>query len=291
MALEQYQLDRQIALIRRLTNEPEEDAKYDADELREHIEAAFQVVLQDLQTDADNPILCRFTVQPAPGTDYFILPPGVGVVKRVAKINTRTGIPDWTFVPESEWAWWGPGLRLEGRTLRFDPKWTGESQVLEVLYVPNGDVRLHRGWGTLNDNTMTLANQPDRGEKDGRENAYLGSVIRIFNDGRIFERTITGQTNDTAVSFEGSTGLTNGTYAYEIVPVYGRLVEMVVATYVARQLRAAARDAVGVSLLDAEYRRVRRAARLQLSRMQGIVSDRFEHDTGQVSEQPIFVWR
>lgn len=271
-------------MVRRYADEPSVSAKYDDAELIEEIETAHEQILVDLHTASDAPVLARATLDVAAGTSEYLLPPSVESILRIAKINSESGTPDWEIRPESPWSVRGPSFRLEGRVLRFEPFWQGDGASLELLYVPNGDFRLHYGTaGTVTTTTVVLATSPTLGTRDTRENAYVGAVLRIISDtnGVIQERTITAYNRTTKVAtvtpaFSPALG---GTVTYEVVPAYERLLEKIVALYVARSLRTIAGDRTKADGLKGLYVEARRALRIELSRRQGIISDAFEQDT------------
>jgi len=279
-------LGRQLNLIRRYTDEPSIGSKYSDEELIEQIEAATQTVLAELHTSEDAPIVVRHAISVNEGAVSYLLPPNVEAILRIAKLNETTGLPDYMVEPTSIWSWNGPGLRLEGRTLRFDPVFSGATDTLEIMYVPNGDIRLHYGTGTSpTATTLTLAASPTLGTLDTRENCYVGCVLRVVSDtnGYIQERTITAYDRTTRVAtvFPAFDPTPSGTITYEVAPTYGRFVEQLISFYVAHQLRAVAGDLKKAAALQDQYVKARRILRMQLNRVQGIVSDRFEHDTAQ----------
>jgi len=277
-------IQRQLDLIRRLTDEPTISSKYSDNDLIEHIESANQIVMTELHTAADNAMLSRFNITISDGNNVFLLPPAVEAITRIAKLNGVTGLPDWQMVPSSEWGFRGPGVRIEGRLLRFDPSWAGDSDVLEILYVPNGDFRIHYGTAVAaTSTTLQMTPTPTAGILDTRDNAYLGSLLRVVSDGNgyIQERTIIAynRVTQTATVSPAFSPALSGTITYEVAPSYERFLEKVVSLYVARELRAAAGDAAKTKNLTALYTEARRSLRLELSRRQGIISDAFEHDT------------
>jgi hypothetical protein len=284
-------LNRIIALTRKYTDEPVVNAKYSTSELAVMIESAFQTILADINTSTDAPILCRYSMSLGASTQDYLLPPSVGSVRRIAKLNTTTGLPEWQLVPGSMQQLQGPSLTLEGRTLRLTPKWTS-THTVEVLYVPNGDFRLLYGTpGTFVDTEydhVLLPASPILGTLDTRENAYVGAILRVWStDGDFYleERTITAYNNATrqcTVSPNFSQlwyteDVTNSKLPrVEVIPAYGRLIESIVCWYLAREIAAISGNTKKYSLAEAEYRKKLRALRLQLDTQEGISGDSFD---------------
>jgi len=274
-------LERVLALIRQNADEPVIDAKYSDDDLLLRVEAAYQIVLSEINVNNDAPILSRHNISLATGTATYMLPPNAQSVTRIAKINATTGQPEWYVTPLSRWGP-APGIRFEGRVLRFEPTWLNAAETVEMTYIPNGDVRLHYGTAAAVDSTsVTLTETPTLGDYDDRANAYVGSVLRILSSGAggIQERTVTAMSSKQCIVDPAWSPSPSGTTVYEIVPLYGRLVESVVAAYVARDLQRINRNKLGVQFLNEKYMEERRATRLQVARINGILGLSMEHDT------------
>ena len=278
-----YFIDRMISAIRRWADEPSENPKYDQDALIEMIEQNFQVALADLNCLADNPIKARMTLSIVSGTQVYLLPPSVEKVVRLAELDNSTGLPSSQWVQRPESCWRGGSFRLEGRLLRLDPAWTGDAFDVELEYIPNGDFRLHYGSGTAALATPTsfvLAEAPAAGELDTRENAYVGAVLRTFGT-YIQERTITAydRTTRTCTVSPAFDPALDGAVNYEVVPVYGRLIEAQVALHCAEQIMASAGQTRKHALLERQHAKVKRAVQVQLSKMQDITGDHFDTRT------------
>lgn len=285
MATSPYFLDRTIALVRRLADEPTINAKYDDNELLEHIEQSFQVVLADLNSAADHPMLGRLLLHLKAETYDYFLPPSVDSIIQIAEYDIETLRVLAQVFPRPGSSWGGPGIRIEGRVLRPEPFYRGADRWIVVTYVPNGDFRLHRGEGTATADAdeLILAAAPSSGILDTRENCYLGAVLRIVSDasGFIQERTIVEYDRETrlaevAPDFDP---VLAGTILYEITPTYGRLIEKLVAYDVAIDLVVIAGDEKRTRLLTGQRLRTLRSLRMTLSRAGGIGGDHFEHRT------------
>lgn len=276
-------LERLIALIRQNADEPTVDAKYSDDDLVLRIEAASQAVLSDINTCNDAPVMVRHNITLTSGSEIFRLPPNVQCLQEIAKVNAATGLAEWWIRPNSRFGS-APGVRIEGQTLRFIPKWQAGTETVRLTYVPSGDVRLHHGTaGAVTANTVVLAATPTLGSLDSRENAYLGCVLRIVSadtNGYVQERLITAydQATRTATLEHALTDVPTGTITYEIIPGYGRLLESVIAAMVARDLQRINGNQVKVRLLNDMYVEYRRIARQQVARLNGMLDLSFEHD-------------
>jgi len=277
-------INRMVALIRLHADEPDVDAKYTPQQLLDLTEGAFEDVLVDLNAVQDAPLIVRHPLTFAQGTQEYLLPPGIDQLLEIAEIDSTTDRPLWSVYPRSARSPYGPIIRLEGRVLRLDPKWLSDSKTVRASYVPNGDFRLHYGTaGSATATTVVLAASPTTGTLDTRENAYAGAVLRILSDdnGYVQERTVTAYDRETrtATVSPAFDPTPTGTIVYEVVPTYSRKVERVVALKVAIGLRATARDAKGVQLLEREYTKAQRHLLLSEARKQNITGRRFEHDT------------
>jgi hypothetical protein len=285
-------LNRIIALTRKYSDETLDFSKYSDAEMVVMIEHAFQTILADLSTTMDNPIRVRHSVVFGTSTQDYILPPSVGVIRRIYKVNATTGLAEWELIPRSEYNLSGPSFLLEGRNIRLQPKWTS-SETVVIEYTPNGDFRLHYGTEpTATDGELDhlfLPATPTLGTLDKRENAYVGAVLRVWTtDGTFFpeERTIIAYDNTTrkaTVSPDFSQDWFDhlaGNIVYtEVVPAYGRLLESVICWYLAQELAAISGDATKYAMAAGEYRRKMRALRIFLDSQEGIVGDSLNTDT------------
>lgn len=375
-------INRVIRLIRKDTDEPSINAKYSGADLLTLVEQGFQVALADLNALTDNPMKVRLSMTVGPDTTEYLLPPSVEQIIRIARIDPESGRPQEIWTPRPEASWYGAGVLLEGRVLRLDPSITrGSDDIeLEIKYIPNGDVRLHYGFlEDLTATTCVLDRVPSFGKLDTRENAYVGTVLRILSTddedtNYVQERTITAYDRTTReatltpaldplprVGLNGNTvgsgnlplnppdqqgyvtlpnsfsaaddtyngmtirlvsgqlgavtrtitdyiGASRRAYCgamwgegvldgpkmsgatfeivdtdnpaheilYEIVPVYGRLIETQVALSVAERLVAAAGNPKKYQLLQAQHAKIKRANQMQLSKMENIEGDHFD---------------
>ena len=274
-------ITRMVSLIRKLADEAVIDAKYSLTDLLEFIEANFQVMLTDINAVAANPLMVRHNI--LLGSTSYMLPPSVDQIVRIAKLDGNRQL-EYQFWGAPSTSWTGPGISLEGRLLRFEPTWLGGADTVEILYIPNGDFRLHYGTALgATKSTVVLAETPTLGTLDTRENAYVGAVLRLLDDGFGYEqeRTITAydRMTRTATVSPDFSPIPIMTPLYEVVPIYGRLVEMVVALHVAEELAAVAANTTKAALLERQHAKAKRALIAQLGRMQNILGGRMTHLT------------
>jgi hypothetical protein len=279
-------LDRAVRAIRRHVDEPSVDPKYETRDLVEMIETAFGVALADLNAQTDAPLKVRTLLSIGGGTQEYLLPPSIQQITAIVRYDAATHLPAAQWMPRAETNWRGAGFRLEGRTLRLDPPCDGDAFEVQLEYIPNGDSRLHYGVGSADAARPTefvLAENPLVGTLDTRENAYAGSVLRINVDGTGFvqERTITAYDRATRtctlnLAFSPAPG---GATSYEIVPVYGKLIEAQVALAVAEDILASADKPRKYQLIERQHAKVKRANLLALAKMENILGDHFEGRT------------
>lgn len=285
-----YTIDRIVQLIRENADEPAVRAKYTPAQLLMRIESAFQEIIAELNCNADNPVLVRhnLSIGGAGEDQVYLLPPSVEQIRRIAKIDTVSRRPVWWIEPKALRAVGGPNITLEGRLLRLDPKWQGGTETVEVLYVPNGDFRMHYGAAAAIDaGSVTLAASPTLGTLDTRENCYAGAVVRIVasDQGYIQERQITAYDRETRIAtvepdFSPLPTSNGVAITYEIVPSYLYFIERIAALHVSRDVLSFQGNAKKVGLVLDLYNRSLRTARMQLSRMQNIIGEHFNHETG-----------
>lgn len=181
-----------IERIRGYLDDPDFDAKYDNDFLVRHIISPSMVdVLSRVNMNMDNPVVMRFEFQTDANTEYYQLPPSIGEVWRISRVDSDGKICE-DIKPRTEWHPEGVGWALEGNTLRFDPKLSGNTWT--VYYVPSGDVMPHYATGGTmrgDRSTLVIDATPTLGALDRRENSYAGQILRILPDtGMVEERVI-----------------------------------------------------------------------------------------------------
>jgi hypothetical protein len=298
-------LTRTISRVRRFTDEPSTNAKYSDSDIIDIKQSSWGDVLEELNRVNAAPIVVRHNMTFSDdNVNVYVLPPNIGTILRLAKMSSVTGLPEWVVTPRSRWNPSGPGLLIEGNTLRLEPFWVGSSDTLQMDYVPNGDLELHEGSiassAFTNDSTtqtcsIVLSDSPTQGSLDTRPNAYAGSIFRIisatsnnYQQERIIKSydTIT-RTAVVQPAFE-ATLLPGGTVTYEIAPLMNRSMDIVVALDVSAIILGLEGDNNRASSVQLQYARKMRTLRLNRSNIEAIVGQRFQHDT--VANSDVFAW-
>ena len=239
------------------TNEPDENPKWTTDKLFPLIRGSYGRCMLDVNGVGQNPIVVRFDITTTATQRTYMLPPNVGQVIAIGKVNSQTGEFYERIIPRTRLSPFMAGVTFEGPLVRFEPIW-GVAETLRVLYIPNGDCALHLGTVAEADTTTTSVKiniAPTEGYFDRRPNAYLGSMLRLLSatvssaaaypSGYTYypiqERPITGMvptslvaTVDTAFDFDPATAITGSAiHTYEIVPFMGDLFQDAIAWDVA----------------------------------------------------------
>jgi hypothetical protein len=296
-------LARTISRIRLATDEPANDAKYSDSVLTTYIESAFAHVYQEISRVSTHPIVTFVDVDITDDQQYYALPATVGKIIDIKRLNSSDEYlyhltPSATRNP----VW--PGIQLMGRTLYLqdDPD---ESYTIRIWYLPDGCVHLHYGDTesiTNNDSSsettggvpayaaeIELDGDTTNGSIDYRPNAYVGCTLRFLhtdtgapaaNHDLTEERLITAYDadsytvtvkphfdNDTLYSLSTGESLT-----YEIAPPFAEQLDLAIALYVSRYIKAIEQDQKGYSLMETEYNRIIRSLRLSESNYQNIIA-------------------
>ena len=209
--------------IRGYLDDPDFDAKYDNDYLVRHIICPTMVdVWSRINMNLDNPVVLRHAISITTTAEYYILPPCISEIWRIARRDTDGDIVE-EIMPRNEFNPDGLGWAIEGNVLRVDPK-ISKNNTFHIYYVPNGDIMPHYATaGTLGGDrkTFTLATSTTLGALDRRQSAYAGQTLRIIpSSGKIEERIIETHDVDTGevvtrLPFEDTV---NGDVTYEIAP-------------------------------------------------------------------------
>jgi hypothetical protein len=210
-------------------DEPDLDAKYNDRYMALHIvPPAMADVLERLAMTYANPVVVRHVITLVDGQTDEVLPPGIGEIHRLVRVSADGTIlqdhrPRGRFNPA------GPGWELQGNMLSFRPAITlaGGEESLEVWYVPNGDSQPHYATdGNITDedlDTFILSEVPVVGQRDRRDNAYAGNILRVFPaaNGVIEERVIQAYDSEsrTATLRRPFTKQVPGVIAYEVAPI------------------------------------------------------------------------
>lgn len=247
-------------------DEPSVEAKYTTDKLFPLITQAYSRVMMEHNSMSEHPIVVRWSLTVTESVQNYYLPPNVGQLLKIGKVEDVTGRNnEWT-VPRSRLNPYGPGVLLEGNMIRWEPK-PRIGETLQLEYIPDGYCSIHLGTFTQgdtvtpSDTTFALNASPSEGYFDQIPNAYLGQVVRIidcqttgsvedqptgYTSFPIQERPISGYAPTTNVitvepAFDFNLGTNAGiaadsTYTYEVVPFFWSLLKEAVIWDVVRRL-------------------------------------------------------
>ncbi len=281
-------IGRMLQCIRQILDEPSVTVKYTDEQILGYARAGWATILSDLMTLADNPIVLRLDIAVSSSTQEYVLPPIVGEILQLAKINTVTDLNLWEVIPTSRWNPAGSGFTIEGNIIRFSPIW-GESHTLRLTFIPTGDMAMHTGDTTVfSSTTVTMDDSPTTGILDLRANGYAGSILRILS---ATWDTASAHTQERVISsYDATTRIAtvspafdpipaSGTLTYEVVPMLYNLLEMAVCFYTASMLLSIEGPPTKQAAVEKKYAEMQRALRLRVANIQNRVGDRFEHDT------------
>lgn len=285
-------LSRIIGIIRKAVDEPSVNAKYMDSDLILQIQAAWAEIWVDLHQVTKHPILVEMPISIEEGVRDYILPPSVGRVYRFAHVNETTGVVDREVTEHSLYNSFGHGVRIEGNMLRLGATWNTPDDYT-LFYTPSGEIMPITGSyvsdviGLVN-NLPLVAGHVTDGTLDTRPNAYAGYLFRTIpgeGDPPQEERLVVSNDATTGV-YVLAKDLTHPLTAapdhpinFELVPFAGLNLEWVVAFRAAQTILSFEGNDKRLAVIDREYVRKIRAARLYLSSVMERRVGRFESDT------------
>ena len=234
-------LTRAIAKSREHIDEPLVNKKYTDARVIEMLEHSYTLVINEVNRNAQTPIVASITVTPSGSTYDYILPYTVGSIEGIFETDSLgTKV---FYSRRSNYNPLGVNLRVEGNVLHIQtPTMYGLGTSLTVEYTPSGTARLHNGTCTFNagGTIATLGATPNAGTLDTHVHGYVGSVFRFLTvDGSIItnnymqERTISAYDCTTraatltpALSYVPTTN--DGYIYYEIAPAIHKGMDLVV---------------------------------------------------------------
>lgn len=284
-------LDRIITNIRLQTNESLADNKYTDNAIIDLIKQCWPQLVEELNRVGSNPIIVRHSISIVANQAEYILPPHVGEVLWLAKIDSNSGLISWEVRPRSLWNPYGPRVTWEGNVMRLQPIFQ-EAVDLELWYIPNGDI--FPVTGTISSYTnstkaSTLSATAVTGTFDKRLNSYAGYTLSITdgNDSGIMEEIpVLSSTVEsdgkiqciTALAFTGFTPASGD--IIELVPIgMNSRVELAISLYCSSMLLSFETDAKQVQLIERQYSRVMRGMRMSASRYEGRVGKFWDRQT------------
>ncbi len=272
-----------VSLVRKATDEPSQSPKYTDSDIVEYLQAGMDAVLTDIHVNTDHPIIVRYTITLVDGTQFYILPPNVAELMRVAKVNSTSGLPEYEVWPGSHMNPGGHGWKLEGNVLRLLRDWDSTDS-LELMYIPNSEPAMHKATASAIDaTTVTFPSSVTDGSLGQRPNEYVGMLLRILSSDQNYveERMITAYNVTTRIATVAKAWDTTptGTVVYEVVPIYSRTIKHVVALRTAIDILSNEGNSQRMATLNQNYAIKLSAMRRQLNKMEGRFPHHFDGDT------------
>lgn len=183
-----------VKRVRFLADEPSDDALYTDDDVINHFFApAYSDVWSRLNMGSQGRVLLRHELTVTTGVEFYDLPPNIGRVIRLSRIDTGGEVYD-DLVPRSEFSPLGPGWSIQGNTLAIRPFPIGTGTVV-VWYIPSGSVQAHFSitgglYATDTTNKTFTLGTPTLGQLDRRVNGYAGQMLRVLGASVHQERII-----------------------------------------------------------------------------------------------------
>lgn len=272
-----------VSLVRKITDEPSNNPKYTDADLVELIQVAFDTAVADININTDHPILVRFNISINTTDLDYVLPPNVGEIWRIAKINDKSKLPDWEVWPGSEFDFSGRGFTIEGNMFRLLTPWNRIEPSVQILYVPNGEPQIHKATasgGTAS--TIVFPSSVTDGTLDIRPQAYAGYLVRILSGaGAGQERYVESYDATTRTATVRGNWTTNpdSTSVYEVVPHYSRLIKHVVCLYAALDVLSNEGNSERIQNVRTQLAVKMRSLRLMIEKKQNRFMKKFDSDT------------
>lgn len=286
-------LSRVSSKVRRWVDEPTTSSKFAPDVMLEMIEASIRELFADVLINAENQLVIRYDLVTVADQQEYMLPPNVGQILRVAKIDTTTDRQEWEVRPSTVWDPQAYGWTIEGNMLRFTQKdlWSDEP-TLRIEYIPNGDIKPHLATvadvSTDIDATGTIITLPATvtdGTLDTRENAYGGYIMRVLSASEAasnFEqlsmvKSYDRLTRQITLYRPLSPVPSTGTMVYELAPVMPTIFEDVLSLHVARQMATSEGNDKRHRILTQRYIEAARAFRIFMTKVQAREATRYDN--------------
>lgn len=225
--------------VRLYADAPESDRYTDNEVLEEYVLSEWVNFWTDINMGNEDPVLMMYTLSLVAATNRYLLPPCVGEVWGLFQNHATDNLRQYEFRRRGDWHSAGPGWRVEGNEIYFEPT-PSEASTWSMLYRPSGDMLPHVGSGTVVSSTViTLASSPTLGRLDRRTHAYVGMYLRTLDSGKVSqERIISAYDAATRratvrIAFTQDSnhlGATDAAVAYEVAPsLYQPMISAVAA--------------------------------------------------------------
>jgi len=277
-------LTRTIARVRKTTNEPTVNAKYDDDDIILEIQSAYAELLAELNRNSKEPLSAYVDITMDGSTPAWVLPPTMGAILNVTTVTSNGDFLSHA-IPSSRYNAMGRNWRISGNFLFVDPDLYTSSTIFRIEFEPTGSAELHEGTidatsaivTTGDYPVITLAAIPTAGALDTRDNAYAGSIFRILNDTGgsgtlkpyVQEHVIkSSDSENRTVTIWTDLSPTPGgtTMTYEIAPVLDSILDKVIAVKVSRWLVSNEGDSRRFKTISQQYIEMMRDMRLRFGK-------------------------
>lgn len=287
--------------IRRYTDEPSVNTKYNDADILVKMSDAWAEVWLDLIFNAEWPMLVRYNLSYADGEYQALLPVNVGQLIQVARLSDNgTRSIEWEIDTRSIFNPRGWGVRINGNVLELGTNWNGSAETLELTYVPSGEIApvdgKYESEESFSSTSITLPATVINGDLDTRPNAYAGYMLRlrppvgttpVDGDATTIrqEHVISGYNAITrvctlATALDPAIALSSGEeLVVEVVPMLHDMLASIVALRTAMNILASEGNKDRNDMLTMEYRRKLRSLKLQLNAIAGRRAKQFEGDT------------
>jgi len=271
-----------VSLIRKMTDEPSVSPKYTDADLVELIQSAFDTIISDINLNSDHPIVVRHNISVSGTQQDYLLPPNVGEIWHIAKINDSTQLPGWEIWPSNEWDFSGRGFTIQGNMVHLMTPWN-QPWTLQISYIPNGEPAIHKATASAGTaSSITFPASVTDGTLDIRPNAYAGYLVRILeNTGAGQERVVSAYDTPTGVATirPDWTTTPDNTSVYEVLPYYSRLIKHVVCLQAALDILGNEANQKRTASLERRLSTKMRAFRLMLEKKNSRFPGHMNSDT------------
>jgi hypothetical protein len=276
-------LQRAVAYIRKATDEPAVNAKYDDEDIIALMRDAWGEMWVDLNNNTRTPINASMEITITDEILEYALPPCVGRVERLVYRDADSNAVLYELDPRGRFDQTGWGWRVEGNTLRLGRKWL-VTDTLQLEYIPSGDVGfIAATWtGALDytGSTVTLSSTTTNGVLDTRLQAYTGYMLRTLPIQQehiiaTYDHTTLDCTLWTAlnpeISLAGFEPLN-----YEVMPWMNRDMERAVMIRTALIILSNEGNAERLATQEREYVKAVRSVRMSLGSRSGRKAGQFD---------------
>jgi len=265
-------LTRTITAVRAYADEPTTNAKYSDSTILDYIATTYAEIIQNLQRNKTTQLVCSYSFDYSESQSVYPLPLTAGTIISVG--TEETTYESKTFFHSGSWLnEYGTGMTIQEHEIHFQKQYLSDGTTVVVKYLPDGCATLFGGTTSTFDNTAgTLQFETlSVGTRDTRENAYVGSILRILpnsSNEAMQERVITAQsttskTYDTFTVTPTFSPVLTGTVAYEICPPFPKAMDNVVALKTALRIVGIEGNQTRYRTLMNEYKDAMRSLTLQ----------------------------